>query len=150
MNIVFKRGNIFDDKAEAIVNPVNCVGVMGAGLALEFKSRFPDNYNLYRRACLNNELEIGKCFITQCSGNNNPEYIVNFPTKLHYRHLSKLEYIIAGLTDLVIRLKQREVKSVAIPAIGCGLGGLKWELVLEEIIKAFNSTDFIIHIYKPY
>ena len=150
MNIVFKCGNIFDDNAEAIVNPVNCVGVMGKGLALDFKTRFPDNYELYRTVCLTHELKIGRCFITKSPNASNPQYIVNFPTKIHYRHVSKLDYITDGLKDLVNGLTYYKVKSVAIPAIGCGLGGLRWDLVLEEIIKAFNDTDFLVHIYKPY
>lgn len=130
-------GNIFDTKVEALVNPVNTVGVMGKGLALEFKKRFPINYSYYRFDCDNNRMEIGKMLIYSGSDLVAPlKYIINFPTKNHWRNNSKVEYINSGLTDLVKMINFTEIKSIAIPPLGCGNGGLDW-LVVKPLIESY-------------
>ncbi|WP_027708950.1 macro domain-containing protein [Zooshikella ganghwensis] len=148
--ITFKQGNIFEDDAEALVNPVNCVGVMGKGLALEFKKRFPENFKSYKQQCTQKLLETGKVYITEEQFDGSKKYIVNFPTKMHWRGKSKLEYIQSGLEDLVIQCKNFSIKSVAIPAIGAGLGGLKWEEVKKVIFDQLAEVSEICFVvYEP-
>ena len=139
------KRNIFDSECEFLVNPVNCVGVMGKGLALQFKNLFPNNFNKYRKFCLENKLSIGKLLITV----EENKKTINFPTKIHWSNPSKLEYIIVGLQKLKIAIEKFNIKSVAIPKIGAGLGGLPWEIVLEEIKKFSQSIkpDVIIEVY---
>ena len=122
-------GNLFEAKVEALVNPVNTVGVMGKGLALAFKKAFPANTKAYEAACRRRELAIGKVLVFEIGEAALPRYILNFPSKAHWRDPSKLEYIEAGMKDLVRVLAQREIRSVAIPALGAGLGGLDWKVV---------------------
>ncbi len=132
------RGNLFDADADAWVNTVNTVGVMGKGLAFEFKRRFPENYELYRQACESKTLQVGKMlvFATQ---QLQPQYIVNFPTKQHWRGKSKLDYIRQGLEDLKQVVRQHNIRSIAMPALGCGQGGLRLEQVLPLIEQAFAT-----------
>ena len=127
--IYFKDGDIFKDTSEAIVNAVNCVGVMGKGIALKFKEKYPNNYIMYKTACNRKEVKIGKMFI--CKENN--KTIINFPTKDYWRNDSKIEYIEEGLKDLVKALQSLNIESVAMPAIGCGNGGLNWNTVKKTI-----------------
>ena len=140
-----ENGNIFNSSCEFLINPVNTVGVMGKGLALQFKNLFPNNFLKYRQHCLNGNLTIGKLLITT----ENNEKIINFPTKEDWRNPSKLEYIILGLEKLEIAIERFNIKSIAFPKIGCGLGGLDWNNVLPEIIKFFEriSDDIVIEIY---
>lgn len=139
------NGNIFNSTCEFIINPVNCVGVMGKGLALQFKNLFPNNFLKYRQHCLNGNLTIGKLLVTS----ENNKKIINFPTKQDWRNNSELEYIILGLQKLEIAIQKFNIKSIAFPKIGCGLGGLEWNVVLSEIIKFSEriSNDVIIEIY---
>jgi O-acetyl-ADP-ribose deacetylase (regulator of RNase III) len=123
-------GDLLSAAVDALVNPVNTVGVMGKGLALAFKKRFPDNFTAYRAA----DVAIGKMFVFERSVA--PRWIINFPTKRHWRDASRLEDIRAGLVDLVEQLRHREILSVAIPALGCGLGGLEWKDVRPTIVDA--------------
>ena len=118
---------------EAIVNPVNCVGVCGKGLALEFKKRYPENYSVYSRACKNNQVVPGEMLVFTGSIT-----IINFPTKRHWKDNSRLEDIDLGLQDLVRVVKKREIGSIAVPKLGCGLGKLTWEVVHAHIIEAFS------------
>lgn len=140
-----KNGDIFNSPCEYIINPVNTVGVMGKGLALQFKNKFPNNYFKYRQHCLNGNLTIGKLLITT----ENNKKIINFPTKKDWRNNSELKYIILGLQKLETAVQRYNIKSIAFPKIGCGLGGLDWNTVLSEIIKFSKriSNDVIIEIY---
>mgnify|MGYP003094579023 FL=1 len=139
------NGNIFNSTCEFLINPVNTVGVMGKGLALQFKNIFPNNFLKYRQHCLEDNLSVGKLLITS----ENSKKIINFPTKEDWRNQSKLEYIILGLEKLEIAINRFNIKSIAFPKIGAGLGGLDWNLVLEEIKKFHQriNPDVIIEIY---
>ena len=128
------QGNILLAEVEAIVNTVNTVGVMGKGIALAFKKSFPLNYNLYKGACAKNEIHVGSMFVTR-TNQFMPKYIINFPTKEHRKSHSEINFIIEGMVDLVSCIKGMNIKSVAIPPLGCGNGGLEWELVKDVILK---------------
>ncbi|MGY5732404.1 type II toxin-antitoxin system antitoxin DNA ADP-ribosyl glycohydrolase DarG [Vibrio chemaguriensis] len=148
--IKFTSGNILKDSSEAIVNTVNCVGVMGKGLALQFKKAFPDNFKLYKSACDRKEIKIGKVFITESGDMFNKKFIVNFPTKDHWRGKSKYEYIESGLDDLVTKIREYGIKSIAIPPLGAGLGGLDWTKVKSMIIDKLSPlVDVEVFIYEP-
>ncbi|MBX9865491.1 MAG: macro domain-containing protein [Burkholderiales bacterium] len=141
--ITFKKGNIFKSNCKAIVNPVNCIGVMGAGLAKEMKHRYPINFQKYATACENKSLIIGKCLTVLESD----KYIINFPTKIHWRDKSKYEYIENGLVALVRHIKHYGLDSIAIPALGCGLGGLNFMTVQQLIVDALQELSIDIEIY---
>lgn len=145
MSVKYIKGNIFESTCEAIVNPVNCVGVMGAGLAKQFKERYPDNYIAYRNFCKKNLMKIGTILIVE------PELtiftILNFPTKIHWKDSSKLEYIEKGLFALVNVIEHDKFESVAIPKLGCGLGGLEWEEVKQLFVKYLEELDCNIECY---
>lgn len=145
----FTAGNILECKAEALVNTVNTVGVMGKGIALQFKERFTDNYLQYVAACKRGDVNIGKMFITPTNSMGNPKWIINFPTKKHWKYKSSYEFITAGLDDLVIQLKERNIKSVAIPPLGAGQGGLDWQKVKVILIEKLSDLDIDIIIYEP-
>ncbi|XOY31323.1 macro domain-containing protein [Proteus cibi] len=148
--IELTRGNLLHANTEAIVNAVNCVGVMGRGIALQFKKAWPDNFNAYALACKNKALTPGVMFIYEIPKATNPRFIVNFPTKRHWRNASCIEDIEAGLITLVDEIKQRKIKSIAIPPLGAGLGGLEWPLVYEKIKSAMEPlTDVHVLIYAP-
>jgi O-acetyl-ADP-ribose deacetylase (regulator of RNase III) len=147
--IRFLRGNLFDSDAEALVNTVNTHGVMGKGIALEFKKRFPANYEFYRQACEQGQVQIGKMLVFPTQSLQ-PQYIINFPTKQHWRGRSKLEYIQRGLQDLVCVVQQQRIRSIALPPLGCGHGGLRWEQVKPLIEQAFASLpDVEVQVYEP-
>ena len=147
--IRFLRGNLFDSDAEALVNTVNTHGVMGKGIALEFKKRFPANYEFYRQACEQGQVQIGKMLVFPTQSLQ-PQYIINFPTKQHWRGRSKLEYIQRGLQDLVCVVQQQGIRSIALPSLGCGHGGLRWEQVKPLIEQAFASLpDVEVQVYEP-
>lgn len=136
--IIEAQGNLLNANADAIVNAVNCVGVMGKGLALAFKQAYPDNFAQYKQACNAGKVKPGAMFITKTNNNGNPKYIINFPTKRHWGEKSYLLDIEIGLTALVAKVKELEISSIAIPALGCGLGGLDWQIVKPLIINAFS------------
>ena len=123
---------------EAIVNPVNCVGVMGSGLAREIKFAYPDNFIAYLGACTRREVWPGKMFVFDRETAMKPKFIINFPTKQHWRQSSRLEDIEAGLISLAQEIESREITSIAIPALGCGLGGLDWADVKPRILAALR------------
>lgn len=150
--IVTTKGDILKSNAQAIVNPVNTVGVMGKGLALQIRESFPNVYDIYRNACKLGKVQIGKMFVVSTGLDSYPEYIINFPTKKHWREKSKLWYIQQGLDDLIEVIQQRNIHSVALPAIGCGLGGLDWKVVYEVIdMKLSNLPDSVtVFVYEPY
>jgi O-acetyl-ADP-ribose deacetylase (regulator of RNase III) len=145
----FITGNIFSSNAQAIVNTVNCVGVMGRGIALQFKRAYPDNFTAYAKACKSGEVVPGKMFVHQTNSLMNPQYIINFPTKRHWRGASRIDDIILGLEDIKQVIKENEIMSIAIPPLGAGLGGLDWQLVKSEIIKTLADVDIEITVYEP-
>ncbi len=135
--------SIFDAKTDAIVNPVNIVGVMGKGLALEFKIKYPDNFKAYLGACRAGKIKIGKVFTYDLGTGETPRYIINFPTKAHWKYPSTLEYIEQGLVSLIDEVESLGIDSIAVPALGCGLGGLSWVDVQARIIRAFNKIPHV-------
>ena len=144
-------GDIFASDAEALTNPVNCVGVMGKGLALQFKHRFPDNFKAYREACNNSEVKVGRMFVFGLQRQRNPRWIINFPTKNHWLYPSKLEYISEGLRDLVTVVKDKGMKSIAIPALGCANGGLDWSVVDKLIRTAMQKLEHVnVLLFEPH
>ncbi len=146
--IEFTRGDLLKADTEALVNTVNCVGVMGKGIALQFKMTFPENFKEYYKACQNNEVRIGRMFITRQL--LAPKYIINFPTKKHWKEKSSLQYVTAGLVDLKEEIKRLGIKSIAIPPLGAGLGGLNWNDVKELIIRQLSDLDDVkIVLYEP-
>lgn len=146
--IEYVKGNIFNSNAEAIINPVNTQGVMGKGLAFQFKKLYPSNYELYANACKEFRVDIGNDFIY---AKENEKIIVNFPTKTDWRKPSKLEYITKGLNVLKEFIRKENVGSVAIPPIGAGNGKLDWNIVKAEIEKFSKEIDpnVIIYVYEP-
>jgi len=149
--IEITKGDILKANAEALVNTVNCVGVMGRGIALQFRKAFPRNYKSYESACKRQEVQPGRMFVYDSGSMVNPRYIINFPTKRDWRSKSKMEDIDAGLVALVEEIRARNIRSIAIPPLGCGLGGLKWQDVLPRIQRAFESLDnqVDVFIYAP-
>ncbi len=148
--IEFCVGNILDAEAEALVNSVNCVGVMGRGIALQFKKVWPDNFKAYAAACRRGEVQPGRLFVFETGRLVNPRYIINFPTKRHWRSKSRMEDIEVGLRALVQEVVRRHIRSIAIPPLGCGLGGLDWEEVRPRIVQAFQGLpDVRVLIYEP-
>jgi O-acetyl-ADP-ribose deacetylase (regulator of RNase III) len=144
------RGNILTDDAEALVNTVNCVGVMGKGIALQFKKAFPDNFKAYEAACRREEVRPGRMFVFETGQIFHPRYIINFPTKRHWRGQSRYEDIESGLRALVRELRQRKIQSIAIPPLGSGLGGLQWGRVKAMIETAFEGMEDVrVKLYEP-
>ncbi|MGI8913186.1 MAG: type II toxin-antitoxin system antitoxin DNA ADP-ribosyl glycohydrolase DarG [Chloroflexota bacterium] len=133
------HGNLLKTDAEALVNTVNCVGVMGKGVALQFKQAFPESYRRYVQACAAGEVQPGRMFVVPTDGLVNPKFIINFPTKRHWKAKSRLEDIDAGLQALVEEVQQRGIRSIALPALGCGNGGLQWSEVRPRIEAAFAA-----------
>jgi O-acetyl-ADP-ribose deacetylase (regulator of RNase III) len=141
--IHFKRGDMFAAPVEALVNPVNTVGRWGKGLALEFHRRFPENSVAYERVCATGELDVGSVLSVDRGIAREPRWIINFPTKKHWRNPSTLEYIEVSLPALVSTLLEYQIRSVAVPALGCGLGGLDWAEVRPRIQEALEP---LIHV----
>ncbi len=148
--IEYKAGNILLEDAEALINTVNCEGVMGRGIALQFKNAYPDNFKAYAKACKNNEVQPGKMFVFDTGQLTNPRYIINFPTKRHWRDKSRLEDIDSGLKALVQTIHDYNIQSIAIPPLGSGLGGLNWSSVKTRIEAATKQVSGVkIIIYEP-
>ena len=143
-------GNLLEADVEALVNTVNCVGIMGKGIALQFKQAFPENFKAYARACKHDEVQLGKMFVYPTGSLFNPKFIVNFPTKKHWKSKSKLKDVEQGLEDLINIIKKYEIKSIAVPPLGSGLGGLNWLDVKKLIVAAFEKTPEVdVHLYEP-
>ena len=148
--IKYTQGDLLASNAEAIVNTVNCVGVMGRGIALQFKKQFPDNYKFYEAACKKDEVAPGKMFVYEMNGSINPRFIINFPTKRHWRGTSRIEDIESGLRDLVRVIQSKKISSIAIPPLGCGLGGLDWKVVKVYIESALAQLhDVEVMTFEP-
>lgn len=144
------RGNLLDADVDALVNTVNTAGVMGKGVALQLKQAFPANYQAYKRACERGEVVLGQMFVFDNGQLTRPRFIVNFPTKQHWRSRSRLSDIEAGLADLVRVIEGHEIKSIAIPALGCGNGGLDWADVEPRIEGALGAVpDVDVRLYPP-
>jgi O-acetyl-ADP-ribose deacetylase (regulator of RNase III) len=146
----FTQGNLLETPVEALVNTVNTVGVMGKGIALMFKEAFPANFHAYEDACKRHEVKIGRMFVTETGALSGPRWIINFPTKKHWRQPSKLEWITEGLDDLKTVIQQNHIHSVALPPLGCGNGGLNWSQVrqqVEHVLGDLESVDVVI--YEP-
>ena len=146
----FVSGNLLESNAEAIVNAVNTVGVMGKGIALQFKQLFPFNFKEYKKACDMKSLKPGVMLVVK---DHHPtkgaKTIINFPTKVHWKSPSKMEYVEDGLKELVKVIRESELESVAVPALGCGNGGLKWEEVKKMIELYLSEVDAEVLVYEP-
>ncbi|MFZ6664108.1 type II toxin-antitoxin system antitoxin DNA ADP-ribosyl glycohydrolase DarG [Peijinzhouia sedimentorum] len=148
--IHYQTGNLLDSKAEALVNTVNTVGVMGKGIALQFKNMFPNNFKIYAKACKDNEVKVGKLLVTEeeslLAGK---KIIINFPTKTNWRLPSEYQFIETGLIELKKVIKERNIKSIAIPPLGSGNGGLDWNRVKPILEKHLTNVDCHVFIYEP-
>jgi O-acetyl-ADP-ribose deacetylase (regulator of RNase III) len=148
--IELTSGDILKDDSEAIVNTVNCVGVMGRGIALQFKNAWPENFKAYEAACKREEVQPGRMFVFNTGQLTLPRYVINFPTKRHWRGKSRIQDIDSGLTALVSEVRNRGIRSIAIPPLGSGLGGLDWSEVLPRIKVAMEGLpDVRVRIYEP-
>lgn len=148
--IKFTSGDLLRDESEALVNTVNCVGVMGRGIALQFKKAFPENFEAYAAACKDQEVKPGRMFVYETGQLTHPKFIVNFPTKRHWRGKSRTEDIESGLEDLARVIREQRIQSIAIPPLGSGLGGLDWHEVKARIEKVLGQLkDVRIVVYEP-
>lgn len=148
--ITYRQGNLLDADVEAVVNTVNTVGVMGKGIALMFKERYPENFRAYEAACKAGEVQVGRMFVTATGELNGPRWVINFPTKQHWRHPSHREWIEAGLEDLVQVVREKGIRSLALPPLGCGNGGLDWREVrtlIEAAAAKLPGAEIIA--YEP-
>ncbi|MEQ1789320.1 MAG: macro domain-containing protein [Rickettsiales bacterium] len=152
MTIKIIQGDLLSQEVDAIINTVNCVGVMGKGIALQFKLKFPNNFKQYEKSCKTKELHTGKMLVHDLGGLvSKPRYIINFPTKDHWRGKSKLEFIEQGLDDLVRVIREYGIRSIAIPPLGCGNGGLNWSVVLPLIEQKLNQfgEQLEVRLFEP-
>ena len=148
--ITFAQGNLLEADVEALVNTVNTVGVMGKGIALMFKEAFPDNFKRYEAACAAKHVSVGEMFVTKRNDLYGPKWIINFPTKMHWRHPSKLEWIAKGLDSLKQVIEHNRIKSVALPPLGAGNGGLAWQDVRALIVDKLATLDDVeVIVYEP-
>lgn len=146
----FEQGNLLEADAEALVNTVNTVGVMGKGIALMFKERFPENFQAYAAACKAGEVRLGEMFVTENDELLRPRWIINFPTKDHWRSNTRLEWIEQGMDSLVRVIEERRIGSIAVPPLGCGNGGLDWRDVKPVIESALAGVEGLeATIYEP-
>lgn len=139
----YVEGDLLTSSCAALVNPVNLVGISGAGLAKQFRKNFPLNQSFYELACRTRQIRVGKVF---CCWEG--VWIINFPTKTHWRKTSRLEDIESGLVSLRSALAHHEITSVAIPKLGCGLGGLRWTDVRERVETALESWGGLVEVYE--
>lgn len=148
--IELKQGNLLEEDAEALVNAVNCVGVMGKGIALQFKQTFPENFQQYKQACDAKEVQPGRMFTVATGKSSNPQYIINFPTKRHWRGKSSIDDIQSGLKALIEEVQQLSIRAIAIPPLGCGHGGLDWAVVKPLIEAAFVALPEVkVIVFEP-
>ena len=144
----FTQGNLLEAPVDAVVNTVNTVGVMGKGIALMFKERFPENYKAYAAACKAGEVVVGRMFVTAGVELNGPRWIINFPTKQDWRRPSRLEWVVAGLEDLKVVIREKGIRSIALPALGCGNGGLDWRVVrpvVEMSLAELGDVEVVVY-----
>jgi len=144
------RGNLLESDVEAVVNTVNTEGIMGKGIALQFRKAYPDNYEAYRRACEAGEVQPGRMFIFDRQSLTNPRYIINFPTKRHWKARSRMDDVESGLVALVADVRRLGIRSIAVPPLGCGLGGLSWQEVQRHMRDAFEQIpDVRWLVFEP-
>jgi O-acetyl-ADP-ribose deacetylase (regulator of RNase III) len=151
MAVTIMQGDLLrQDDVDAIVNTVNCVGVMGKGIALQFKNKWPDNFRSYEAACKAKQIRPGRVFVYDAGGLVKPHFIINFPTKDHWRGKSRIEFIRDGLSDLIGQVKKLHILSIAIPPLGCGNGGLDWDEVRPLIERAFAALPEVdVRLFAP-
>ena len=148
--IQFTEGNLLEADVEAVVNTVNTAGIMGKGMALMFKDRFPRNFEAYVRACAAGEVRLGKMYVTENKERFGARWIINFPTKTHWRVKTKIEWVQEGLKDLVRIIAEKNIRSIAIPPLGCGNGGLDWRDVGPLIASTLRDVERLNAIvYEP-
>ena len=149
--IEYRSGDILKSEAEALVNTVNCVGVMGRGIALQFKNAFPENFKAYAAACKREQVQPGRMFVFETGQLTPPRYIINFPTKRHWRGKSRIEDIETGLAALVGEIRTQHIRSIALPPLGSGLGGLDWTAQVRPRIQAALKAldDVQVIVYEP-
>ena len=148
--IELTSGNLLEANVEALVNTVNCVGAMGKGLALQFRQAEPENYKYYQAACRKGQVQLGEMLVFDKGAAAHPRYIINFPTKRHWRDHSHLEDIASGLAALTHQVERLGIKSIAVPPLGCGNGGLDWKDVRPLIEDAFSSLEQVnVKLYTP-
>jgi O-acetyl-ADP-ribose deacetylase (regulator of RNase III) len=146
----FVQGNLLESQVEALVNTVNTVGVMGKGIALMFKEAFPSNFRAYEEACKRKDVRIGCMFVTENRALEGPRWIINFPTKKHWRQPSELEWIVEGLKDLRRVVREHKICSIALPPLGAGNGGLDWHDVRPQIERILGDLEGVdIQVYEP-
>ena len=149
--IEFKTGDILGEDAEALVNTVNCVGFMGRGIALQFKRAYPENFKLYEAACRREEVEPGRMLVFETGKLTNPRYIINFPTKRHWRGKARMGDLEMGLDDLVRVIRDKEIRSIAVPPLGAGLGGLEWSEVRSRINRYLADLEGVrVVVFEPH
>ncbi len=148
--ITFTQGNLLEAGVDALVNTVNTAGVMGKGVALMFKEAFPENFKAYAAACKLGDVQVGRMFVTERQELIGPKWIINFPTKKHWRQPSRIEWVEEGLEDLKRVIARKEIRSIALPPLGSGNGGLDWEDVRPKIEAALGSLpDVQVLVYEP-
>jgi|SRR5579859_6669315 len=148
--IELKSGDILQADAEALVNTVNCVGIMGRGIALQFRKAFPENFRVYESVCKRGELHPGRMLVYETGRLTGPKYVINFPTKRHWKGKSRIEDIELGLKALRQEIRERGIRSVAVPPLGCGLGGLQWDDVKPRIVKALEDMPNLrVLLFEP-
>lgn len=148
--IRYTSGNLLEADAEALVNTVNEVGVMGKGIALMFREAFPDSSRAYAEACERGEVQVGRVFVTENMGLTGPRWIIHFPTKKHWRNPSQLPWVREGLQDLARVVAEKKIRSIAVPPLGCGQGGLDWSQVRSEIEAALGKVSGLeVQVYEP-
>jgi len=143
-------GNLLDAEVDALVNTVNCVGVMGKGIALQFKQAFPAMFKAYRAASQAGEVVPGRMHVYATGALIGPKVVLNFPTKRHWKDRSLLEDVDSGLVDLVRQARRLGIQSIALPPLGCGLGGLDWAVVRPRIVAAFEGlAEVRVLVFEP-
>ncbi|MDA8219165.1 MAG: macro domain-containing protein [Dehalococcoidales bacterium] len=148
--LTFRQGDIIGSDSEAVVNTVNCVGVMGRGIALQFKNAYPENFEAYAAACHRHEVQPGRMFVFETGRLGRPRFIINFPTKRHWRGKSRLEDIESGLRALVVEVRARGIGSISIPPLGSGLGGLAWMNVKPLVERAARELPEVeVVVFEP-
>jgi O-acetyl-ADP-ribose deacetylase (regulator of RNase III) len=146
----YTQGNLLEAPAEALVNTVNEVGVLGKGIALQFRETFPDSARAYEEACKREEVKVGRVLLTETNDLTGHRWIIHFPTKKHWRNPSRMEWIHEGLRDLVRVVRAKGIRSLALPPLGCGSGGLEWTQVRREIEGAFAELPNVdVLVYEP-
>lgn len=143
MSLIIKKGDLFNSECQTIVNTVNCVGVMGKGIALEFKKRYPSMFNTYKKHCSSNALRPGSLYLWR----SDTKWILNFPTKDHWRDKSEIKYLEDGLQKFVDTYKSKGITSIAFPQLGCANGGLNWNEVEPLMKKYLEDLDILVEIY---